>query len=70
MGRICFPVSNDEIIYDPANQQKIKIYDSNSGDYFYKVVDNDKNMTDADYSVYVLVNIINGEDDPQESSAR
>ncbi len=64
MGRICFPVSNDEIIYDSANQQKIKIYGSNSGDYFYKVADNDKNMIDADYSVYALANIINGEDDP------
>lgn len=51
MGRICFPVLNDEIIYDSANQQKIKIYGSNSGDYFYKVVDNDKNMLGADYSV-------------------
>ena len=73
--RICFPKSNDEISYDPTSQTKIKIYDPNSGDYFYKVIDNVDIITDTTDSdnkkVYVSVDKIKPDgDNSQDSSAK
>ena len=54
IGRICFPVSNDENEYDSNSQIKVKIYDPNTGDYFYKVVDTDKVLYDTYLSLKQL----------------
>ena len=72
IGRICFPVSNDEIEYDENSQIKVKIYDPNTGDYFYKIVDTDKVIYDTETPshAYILADEISGDEDPQKASAR
>ena len=37
LGRICFPKSNDELVYNNKTQVKIKIYEPNAGETFEKV---------------------------------
>ena len=74
IGRICFPVSNDDVDYNPNTQYKVKIYDPNTGDTFYKVIDQSQTTTLPDANgavvVYIRADSINGENDPQEASAR
>jgi hypothetical protein len=72
LNRLCFPQSNDELVYDNQTQQKISIYDPNTGDSFEKVIDNENIKTDAADSskVYVLLSAIDGKNDPQEASAK
>ena len=69
LNRVCFPKTNDEVSFDSTTQQKVKIYDPNTGDTFEKVVDNDdiKIINDR---VFIYEKAINGESDPQKASAR
>ena len=71
-GRICFPKSNDELVYDNATQIKIKIYDPKTGETFEKVIDRDNTVTDSidPTKVYILASSIDGKNDPQEASAK
>ena len=69
-NRICFPKANDDINYNPTSQSTIKIYDPNTGDSFTKIVNNEDTWTNADGRVFILQNAINGDDEPQEASAR
>jgi len=50
----------------------VKIYDPNTGDTFYKVIEKSQTTTlpDAHGVVYIRADSINGENDPQEASAR
>ena len=70
LQRVCFPKSDDELSYDPVTQIKIKIYDPNTGDEFEKVVNKDDTKMDNDGNTYILQNIVTGENDPHEASAR
>ena len=72
LNRLCFPQSNDELKFDPDTQQKIKIFDPNTGETFEKVIDNDNVKYDEhdNSKVYVLVSAIDGKNDPQEASAK
>ena len=70
LQRVCFPKSDDELSYDPLTQIKIKIYDPNTGDEFEKVVYKTDTMTDGQQNVYIKQNIVTGENDPHEASAR
>ena len=69
--RICFPKSNDEIEFDENTQVKVKIYDPNSGETFYKVIDKVDTYTDAanPEKLYILVDKIKPDGDAQGSSA-
>ena len=69
--RICFPKSNDEIEFDENTQVKVKIYDPNSGETFYKVIDKSDTYTDAanPEKLYILVDKIKPDGDAQDSSA-
>ena len=69
LQRVCFPKSDDELSYDPVTQFKIKIYDPNTGDSFEKVVNKD-DTTLVHGNVYIKQNIVTGENDPHEASAR
>ena len=72
LGRICFPKSNDELVYDNETQVKIKIYDPNTGDTFEKVIDKDNTISDQNdpSKVYILASSIDGQNDPQDASAK
>ena len=70
LQRVCFPKSDDELSYDSDTQIKIKIYDPNTGDEFEKVVYKTDTMTDGQQNVYIKQNIVTGENDPHEASAR
>ena len=72
LGRICFPKSNDELVYDNETQVKIKIYDPNTGDTFEKVIDKDNTVTDPNDSskMYILASSIDGKSDPHDASAK
>ena len=70
LKRVCFPKSNDDIKYDSTRQYLAHIYDPVSGDTFKKVVNNEDTTTDVSHNVYIDVNVINGETDPEKSSAR
>ena len=54
LNRLCFPQTNNEISYDPDTQEKITIYDPNSGESFDKVVDKDNTYTDEHSNLYIL----------------
>jgi len=69
LQRVCFPKSDDELSYDPDTQFKIKIYDPNTGDSFEKVVYKSDTTLDNG-NVYIKQNIVTGENDPHEASAR
>ena len=72
-GRVCFPRSNDEIKYDPTKQYLATIYDPNTGETFKKVVSNDATHvvgSGESRRVYIAQDAINGESDPEKSSAR
>ena len=69
-NRVCFPKSSDDLSYDSTSQSTIKIYDPNTGDSFTKIVNTDDLYKDANGRVFVLQNAINGDDEPQEASAR
>ena len=70
LNRLCFPKSNDELKFDPTKQQKVDIYDPNTGDSFSKVIDNENIMTDTANNKYILVSAIDGKGDPKEASAK
>ena len=69
LNRLCFPKSNDELKYDPETQQKVTIYDPNTGDSFEKVIDKTNIMTDTLNQQYILISSID-KGDPQETSAK
>ena len=69
LQRVCFPKSDDELSYDSSTQIKIKIYDPNTGDSFEKVVYKSDTTLDNG-NVYIKQNIVTGENDPHEASAR
>ena len=69
LNRICFPKSNDEVHYNKTTQYLAKIYDPDSGESFDKVI----NKEDTKYvhgRVYIAEDVINGENDSQQASAR
>ena len=70
LQRVCFPKSDDELSCDPVTQFKIKIYDPNTGDSFEKVVYKSDTTLDSNGNVYIKQNIVTGENDPHEASAR
>jgi hypothetical protein len=45
LNRICFPMNDDEIPFDPLTQRKIKIYDTETKTTFERVVQNDEIIT-------------------------
>jgi len=62
LNRICFPMNDDEVPFDPANQRKIKIYDSETKSNFEKVVNEVDIITDAAKKEYLLLETVKGED--------
>ena len=69
LNRICFPKSNDEVHYDSTIQYLAKIYDPDSGESFDKVINN-KDTKVVNGRVYIAEDVINGENDSQQASAR
>ena len=69
LNRICFPKSNDEVHYDSTIQYLAKIYDPDSGESFDKVINNEDTKV-VDGRVYIAEDVINGENDSQQASAR
>jgi hypothetical protein len=63
LNRICFPMNDDEIQFDPAHQRKIKIYDTETKSTFEKVVRNDDIITNGSPpKEYILLETVKGED--------
>ena len=69
LNRICFPKSNDEVHYDSTIQYLAKIYDPDSGESFDKVINNEDTKV-VNGRVYIAEDVINGENDSQQASAR
>ena len=75
LNRICFPMNDDEIPFDPATQVKIKIYDTETKSTFEKVVRSDEIIeyaadgNDDHKKQYILLETVKGEDS-QDASAQ
>jgi choline transporter-like protein 2/4/5 len=74
LGKICFPKTNDEITYDATRQYLAHIYDPDTGETFKKVINNADTITDTGPDgktrVFIAQEAINGEKDPEKSSAK
>ena len=71
--RLCFPKTDDEIEFDSTTQTKVKIYDPDSGETFYKVIDNvdTQKVTDGDKEkIYISVDKLNPDQNSQDKSAK
>ena len=68
LNRICFPMNDDEIDFDPAFQRKIKIYDPETKSSFEKVVNQNDiikypdGVAEEDKKEYILLETVKGED--------
>ena len=63
LNRICFPMNDDEIPFDPLTQRKIKIYDTETKTTFERVVQNDEIITSGTPAKeYILLETVKGED--------
>ena len=64
LNRICFPMNDDEIPFDPLTQRKIKIYDTETKSTFERVVRSDEiiNHPEPDGKEYILLETVKGED--------
>ena len=64
LNRICFPMNDDEIPFDPLTQRKIKIYDTETKSTFERVVRSDEiiNHPDPNGKEYILLETVKGED--------
>jgi hypothetical protein len=64
LNRICFPMNDDEIPFDPLTQRKIKIYDTETKSTFERVVKSDEiiNHPDPNGKEYILLETVKGED--------
>ena len=71
LNSICFPMKDEEMPFDPTTQEKINIYDPDTGANFTKIVDQrDIHISESDPTKrYILIDKING-GDAQDSSAQ
>ena len=69
LNRLCFPMKDEEIEYDPTKQREIEIYDPETGTKFKKIVNKDDIIPHGIPSKeYILLETVKGEDSKDASA--